>query len=166
MVDIEALAQRFSTHVSECRSAPVVCSTDTAVESWFRIELAVALVEFGTPGEQIGFQYAYPHSRQSADLMIDAPNLKAVFELKSFVRGADGTKLREFPRQLTRVRAEVERGAITQGVAFCTFIGYSDQKVHHLLDRFFPEPWLKIPVRRVVERFPLEFTLATFAHAD
>jgi len=72
MLDLEKVAGALTNHVAKCRSAQIVCQAPIAAESWFRVELVLALVDAGVGLEHIKFAYAYPGSRDRGDLaMLD-----------------------------------------------------------------------------------------------
>jgi hypothetical protein len=70
MLDLEKVAGALTNHVAKCRSAQIVCQAPIAAESWFRVELVLALVDPGVGLEHIKFAYAYPGSRDRGDLAI------------------------------------------------------------------------------------------------
>ncbi len=160
MIDIEKLAAAFVEHARTCRSAPIVCSVHVALESWFRVEIIPALQDSGVSPEYVSFKYTYPGTRKKADLLVETPTYTTVIEIKSLVRGADAQKLKDFPNQIERLQSLVEGKLITQGIAFCTFMGYSEDKLGSLVKKFFGEPWQSSVPRPVVNGFPLKFTIA------
>ena len=161
MLDLEKVAGALTDHVAKCRSAQIVCRAPIAVESWFRVELVLALVDAGIELEQVEFIYAYPGSRDRGDLAIAGSTFRAVFELKSFVCFADANKIDKFPGQLKRLANVVDSGGISQGLAFCTFCGYKDARVSILQQKFFDDSWRVLGPRPVVAGAPLLFLLAS-----
>jgi hypothetical protein len=161
MLDLEKVARALTNHVAKCRSAQIICRASIAAESWFRVELVLALVDAGVGLEQVEFTYAYPGSRDRGDLAIVGPTFRAVFELKSFVCFADANKIDKFPGQLKRLANLVDSGGVSQGLAFCTFCGYKDAKVSALQQQFFDNSWLVVGPRPVLAGAPLVFLLAS-----
>src|SRR6266568_81821 len=123
VIDNEALATAFARHVAACGSSNVLCGVHVALESWFRLELAHTL--FTELEGSVSFDYTYKGTRNKADLLYEQKDHRVVFELKSFVSGADANKFAKFPNQLDLVKTAVAEGSVAQGIAFCTFIGYS-----------------------------------------
>jgi len=162
MIDIGDLALRFGKHVSDCRSAPTVCRVHVAFESWFRAELAYLLNTTERGIERLSFDYSYPGTRAKADIVLKVGPDTVVFELKSFVQGADANKIAEFPKQTERLRMLVDEGRANQAIALATFVGYTETRIRILLDRFFPSTWHKTAPRSFVDGDPLQFVLAEF----
>ncbi len=161
MVDLKHLAEALVNHAVKCRSAQIVCRAPVAVESWFRIELVPALVDTGVALEHVEFNYTYPGTRDKGDLAIVTPDFRAVFELKSFVCFADANKINAFPGQLKKLASIADSGAISQGLAFCTFGGYGEKRVSTLRQKFFDDSWTLLGPRRVLDDAPLLFLLAS-----
>jgi hypothetical protein len=157
MIDLDTLANALIHHVNSCRSADVVCSLPNAVESWFRVELIPALVDIGVSVQNIDFNFTYPGTRDRADVAVAAPDFVTVFELKSFVCSADANKIAKFPQQIARLESLVQSKAITQGVAFCTFCGYTGDRVQRLSREFFSPSWTTTEIRPLRQGQPLRF---------
>jgi hypothetical protein len=85
---------------------------------------------------------------------------KAAFELKSFVKGSDANKLAKFPRQLELLKAAVAEGMFAQGIAFCTFIGYTSVWLDRLREKLFPAPWQTTTLKPILADKPLRFMVA------
>ncbi len=158
VIDNELLAEAFAKHAAACSSSNILCSVHVAFESWFRLELAHTL--FAEFEGDIGFDYSYKGTRNKADLLFELNDRKVVFELKSFVSGADANKLDKFPSQLDLVKAAVAEGTIAQGIAFCTFIGYKTEKLDGLRKALFVTPWKTTGLRPILVDKPLRFMLA------
>lgn len=159
-VDPDSLSRVLQCHVANHPSALLVVSSNTAFESWFRVELAVSLFSLGFKREDLRFNYTYPGKSSKADLAFgqDRP---IVFELKSFVCCADANKLREFPRQVALMEEYVSKGLFTQGIAFVTFYGYSDTRVSSMLFRFFSSDWQVSSPCPLLGGQPLMFAIAS-----
>src|SRR5205823_4572111 len=123
VVEIDSIARASAKHAVTCRSSGILCSVRVAFESWFRLELAHTL--YTHINGDISFDYSYEGTSNKADLLLALDGRKVVFELKSFA-GSDANKLAKFPGQLNSIRTEVDGRRIEQGVAFCTFIGYTN----------------------------------------
>jgi len=159
VVDIEALAKAFAKHAASCSSSGVLCAVHVAFESWFRLELAQTLLAH-LEGN-ISFDCCYRDSLCKADLLFEKRDAKAAFELKSFVRGADANKLAKFPRQLELLKAAVADGVVAQGIAFCTFIGYTDVWLDRIREKLFQVPWETTSLIPILADKPLRFMVAT-----
>jgi hypothetical protein len=103
----------------------------------------------------------YPGTRDKADIAVNEPESSAIFELKSFVRFADANKMAKFPQQIRRVESLVLSKTVAEGVAFCTFFGYTADRVQRLCKGFFSPPWNTTPVRPLREGKPLLFMFAS-----
>jgi hypothetical protein len=112
MLNVEDLLQRFSAHVTNCKSAPFVCSTRASFESRFRVELFPVLCELGCPTESIDPDFTYPSSGNKADLCVKIKAEQIVFELKCFVDGADAHKKSSYPDQTKRLEQLVMTHAV------------------------------------------------------
>ena len=161
MIDLDKLTAALARHVGSCRSADVVCSLPNAVESWFRVELIPTLVDSGMPLQNIDFNFTYPGTRDKADVAVTAPDSTTVFELKSFVCFADANKIAKLPQQIARLESLVRSKAITQGVAFCTFCGYTEDRVRRLCRQFFSPSWTTTEIRPMRQGQPLRFMFAS-----
>lgn len=161
MIDLDSLSNALIHHVNSCRSADVVCSLTNAVESWFRVELIPALVDTGVTLQNIDFNFTYPGTRDKADVAVRAPDCSTVFELKSFVCSADANKIAKFPQQIARLESLVQSKTITQGVAFCTFCGYTEDRVKRLCGGFFSPSWTTTEIRPLRQGQPLRFMFAS-----
>jgi hypothetical protein len=158
VVDIESLAQAFAQHAATCRSSGVLCTVHVAFESWFRLELAQTLLT-NLKGN-ISFDCWYTNSSCKGDLLFEVNDGKAAFELKSFVRGSDANKLAKFPRQLELLKKAVADGTVAQGVAFCTFIGYTNVWLDRVREKLFPVPWETTNLKPILADKPLRFMVA------
>jgi hypothetical protein len=158
VVEIDSLAQTFAEHVATCSSSSILCSVYVAFESWFRLELAHTL-HTHINGD-ISFDYSCEGTSNKADLLLALDGRKVVFELKSFA-GSDGNKLAKFPGQLNSIRAEVDGRRVEQGVAFCTFIGYTNDRMNKLCRKLFQPPWETTELLPILADKPLRFMLAS-----
>lgn len=124
------------------RSLYFLATTRASFESWFRVELVVVLEQLGVPMNLVDPSFTYPHSNDKADLVVRDPKGLVVFELKSFVEGAESQKLGDFPRQVKRLRRLVEEEIVSQVIAFVTLYGYSQRQLLSRAAGFFAEgPW-------------------------
>jgi hypothetical protein len=114
MLNVEDLLHRFSAHVTNCKSAPFVCSTRASFESWFRVELFPVLCELGCATESIHADFTYSNSGNKADLCVKSEAKQIVFELKCFVAGADAHKKSSYPGQIKRLEQLVMTHAVQQ----------------------------------------------------
>jgi len=162
MIEVDTLAEAFARHVGSCRSASIVCALPIAVESWFRVELVPALIDVGVSLEHVSFNFTYAGTRDKADIAVIGSAHSAVFELKSFVCSADANKIEKFPKQIARLESLVQTKVATQGIAFCTFFGYTNNRLEGLCKGFFPSSWHTTQVRLLREAHPLRFMLASF----
>jgi hypothetical protein len=162
MIDLNVLAGALVRHVDSCRSADIVCALPNAVESWFRVELVPALMDIGVPPQHVDFNFTYPGTRDKADIAILAPEGFTVFELKSFVCSADANKIEKFPKQIARLESLVRNKVIAQGMAFCTFCGYTRDRTERLAGGFFPSPWTTTRIKALRNGKPLQFVFASF----
>lgn len=136
MIDLDKLKAGFLEKIRKQPAASLIASESTCFESWFRAELAVALLGQGILRETIAFNYAYPRARRlRADLAVGA---RIVFELKCFSYGADANKIQEFPRQVQLLEDHTGNGEMDQAVCFASFFGYTPQRLQMLCDRFWP----------------------------
>jgi hypothetical protein len=158
MIELDNLAAALAGHVGSCRSAEVVCALPIAVESWFRVELITALMDIGVSRQHVNFNFTYPGTRDKADLAVLEPEGSAVFELKSFVCFADA--IEKFPKQIARLESLVRRRATDQGIAFCTFCGYTEDRIERLCRGFFAPPWTTTQVRPLLDGQSLRFMFA------
>jgi len=67
-----------------------------------------------------------------AFLAVTVPDFVTFFELKSFVCLADANKIAKFPKQIAQLESLAHSRAIKQGIAFCTFCGYANDRVQRL----------------------------------
>jgi hypothetical protein len=158
VVEIDDLAQAFAKHAAACSSSGVLCGVRVAFESWFRLELAYTMHTH--INADISFDYSYQGTSNKADLLLTLDGRKVVFELKSF-SGSDANKLAKFPGQLNAIRTEVDHRRIEQGVAFCTFIGYTDDRMNNICRRLFQPPWQTTELLPILADKPLRFMLAS-----
>ncbi len=108
----------------------------------------------------VSFDYSYEGTSNKADLLLALDGRKVVFELKSFA-GSDANKLAKFPGQLNSIRTEVDGGRVEQGVAFCTFIGYTNDRMNNICRRLFQSPWQTTELLPILADKPLRFMLAS-----
>ncbi len=161
MIEVRKLADCFVAHAAKLRSAPIVCCVRVAAESWFRVELVPALIDSGFSLEGISFDFTHPGTTKKADLLVETPKYISVLELKSFVSGADANNIRDFPAQLQRLMSLVRSEQITQGVAFCTFMGYGTRRLSTLLSKFFSDSWERSRPTEILPDTPLKLVLAS-----
>jgi hypothetical protein len=161
--DINSLAQGISKHVSTCKSARYLCTTQASFESWFRVELVPVLVELGIDYETVSPDYTYPGTRYKADLVCSSAEGRILMELKSFVSGQDSYKKDQYPNQIERLRSLLAQDAsVGQVIAFTTFQGYSPRQITMLIGRLFdPSQWSMVGPIPVVDEYPsLQFLIA------
>ena len=158
VVEIDNLAQAFAKHAAACSSSGVLCGVRVAFESWFRLELAYAMHTY--INADISFDYFYEGTANKADLLLSLDGRKVVFELKSFA-GSDANKLAKFPGQLNSIRTEVDHRRVEQGVAFCTFTGYTHDRMNDICRRLFQPPWQTTKLLPILTDKPLRFMLAS-----
>jgi hypothetical protein len=158
VVEIENLAEAFAKHAAACSSSVVLCSVRVAFESWFRLELAYTM-HTHINGD-ISFDYSYEGTSNKADLLLTLDGRKVVFELKSFA-GSDANKLAKFPGQINSIRTEVDHRRVEQGVAFCTFTGYTSDRMNDICRKFFQPPWQTTKLLPILADKPLRFMLAS-----
>jgi hypothetical protein len=113
----------LSDHVKACRSADIICGSNAAFESWFRVEIVPVLLDLKVPRGSIGTNYTYPGSANKADLYARTPEGLVIFELKSFVSGQDAQKKKAFFHQITNLEQLITAPEIAQVIAFATFLG-------------------------------------------
>jgi len=160
-MDIEELLSRFIDHVNKLRSARFVCSAQTAVEGWFRVEVVPVLEDMGIPLNRINPRFHINGGQ--ADLAVEKEDGYVVFEFMCFVKGADSEKKRRFPQQLDRLERAVTKRRITQGIAFVTFSGYSNTQPENLIKKFFGKrDWKTKGPLEVVSGHPLRICLGSF----
>lgn len=126
----QQLAQIIAAHLSQSASFPLVCRfPQTAFESWFRLEIAQALLTSGQlPQAAVEFNYAYPLCpNRKADLHI--PQI-GIFELKCFCP-ADANKKEKFPEQVIRLQKHIDQGLEIAGYKFVTLQGYTAQTLQN-----------------------------------
>lgn len=70
MLNLDKLAACFIDHVRTLRSGSFACSTPTALEGWFRVELVPALEDLGINRDTIDSRFVYPNSQEQADLAV------------------------------------------------------------------------------------------------
>lgn len=104
----------------------------TAFESWFRVELAQALISNRIArSNDVVFNYSYPmNSNLKADLSIGR---SIAFELKCFCAKADANKKTEFPKQLNLLEQHVNSGHLVQSIGFFTLQGYGTRARHSMI---------------------------------
>jgi hypothetical protein len=162
LIDPQNLSSAFRAHFGLLPSAHLAASRATSFEGWFRIELAYTLLTLGFEEQDLRFKYEYPYSiapRQKADLAI-VKAVQIVFELKPFVNGADANKLKKFPTQIALLQQCVQSKIFNQGIAFATFFGYTDRRVHSMLSKFFSEAWQVVGPYPLLDGRPLKFIVA------
>ena len=136
-IDANQLLTEFMSHIATCPAKVFVLNQVAAFESWFQVELAHVLLQSGY-GE-LNTNYAYPDTKQKADLQVLAKLGSVVFELKCFVAHQDANKIYTFPQQLQRLKQLFLAKQACQGIAIATFIGYSDEVTHKRFNKLFPE---------------------------
>ena len=162
MLNAEDLLQRFSAHITNCKSAPFVCSTRASFESWFRVELFPVLCELGCPTESIDTDFNYPNSGNKADLCVTSEAEQIVFELKCFVAGAHAHKKVCYPGQTKRLEQLFMTHAIQQALAVTTFYGYSETQMRNYTSVFFESTSWKIAGPfKIVDQYPLRMAVAS-----
>lgn len=161
MIELDTLEEALVRHVGSCRSSEIVCALPIAVESWFRVELIPALIDAGVSLEQVSLNFTYPGTRDKADIVVIERDGSSVFELKSFVCFADANKIVKFPQQIARLESLVQSKAVAQGIALCTFYGYTGDRTQRLCREFFASPWTTTQVRALREGQPLHFMFAS-----
>lgn len=137
MIDIRLLLDAMKKHVASAQSSRFLTTTRAAYETWFRVEMAPVLEELGILQSNLDPDFKYPESNQKADLVARIKERLVVFELKSFVDEADSNKVAEFPKQLLRLEALLDKPNVIQVLAFVTFFGYSHRRMQGYLERFF-----------------------------
>ena len=85
-----------------------------------------------------------------------------MMELKCFVKGADANKLKDFPSQVKRLESAVQHRAVSQGIVFCTFIGYQEKRVAELIASFFDPSWQVTHQRPILDGTSLKFIVASY----
>jgi hypothetical protein len=162
-INIESLSAALIEHCKSCASIPLIASAPVAFESWFRAELATSLLTVGVPLQAIRFDFTYPDGCR-ADLAVRTSS-STIFELKCFVAGADANKCAKFPAQLARLEQCVRAGIFEQGVAFCTFRGYTGLRLATLLGRFFSPAWTVSVPERLVPAYQLQFVFGALGRS-
>jgi hypothetical protein len=141
MVEINYLSGTLAKHIKSLPAGQLVADTQTAFESWFRVELAYILTKL-FPRSRVEFNFNYTLKdcqKKKADICLHDPGQKPiVFELKSFVIGADANKKAEFPKQNDLLYQHIKNDEFSQGISFVTFVGYSDEQIAKLLPGFYP----------------------------
>ena len=163
-INVHKLSAGFKQYASSLPSAALVASEATSFESWFRVELTMAILQLGYRRDELVFNYNYPteeNRRRKADICFQ-DDKTIVFELKTFVSGADANKMGEFPKQNELLRSHVKSGHISQGVSFATFFGYSDQRMKKILGKLYQNPnnWTISGPHKLVDDQPLVFVIA------
>lgn len=142
MIDINLLSEELANHIKNLPARKLVAVTRTAFESWFRVELACVLQRV-TTGTRLIFNFNYTLEgcqNLKADIcLLGEDSETTVFELKSFVSGADANKKESFPKQNNLLYQHVKENQFSQGVSFVTFIGYSDRQIKKMLSLFYAE---------------------------
>jgi hypothetical protein len=161
IINLEVLFDKFTTHILSCKSADFVLDRHASFESWFRVELAEVLRQFGYSGDQIQTNYKYPDSDDKADLCVRADG-DIVFELKPFVKGQDSNKYEKYPEQIKKLERTVESRHCQQVIAITTFIGYTSEQMQEYMQHFFGNgKWQILEPRRVSEEHELRLALCT-----
>ncbi len=156
MINIKVLFEKFSSHVASCKSAPFVCTTHAAFESWFRVELVPVLWDLRYSSDSIKTNYIYPNSNDKADLCVKDQQGDIVFELKSFVSGQDANKKANYPGQIKKLERLIADASVLQGITFTTFIGYSETKMSNYMNLFFTnDSWDMLGPNKFIKRYPL-----------
>ena len=163
-IGLDALASSFVKHANSLRSAPFVCSADTALEGWFRAEIVPAFEDIGIPPRTVGCRFVYPGTREQGDLAVLTRDGIIAFEFMHFLPNKDNKKKKRFPAQLDRLQEAVDDGAAQQGVAFVTFSGYSSLRTDSLIRSFFHHRlprWQVVGPYPVLSGYPLVLVLAS-----
>ncbi len=173
VIKIKKLFNKFSRHVERCKSAKFVCCTHAAFESWFRVELNPVLWKLGYPRGSIETNYTYHDLGLSnkADLCVKTRQGDIVFELKSFVRGQDSAKKKDYPEQIARLEKLIDSNSgILQVITFTTFtgrsedstVGYPEVYIEDYCEELFLKdaPWKRYGPYRLVEEYPLYVVIA------
>jgi hypothetical protein len=156
MINIKELFEKFSNHVDSCKSAPFVCTTHAAFESWFRVELIPVLLELQYSYNSIETNYTYPNSRDKADLCVKDNQGNIVIELKSFVIGQDSNKKDNYPIQLKKLEKLTFDPTVIQVITFTTFIGYTESRMENYMQRFFTNPpWEVLGPSKLIIKYAL-----------
>jgi hypothetical protein len=156
MINIKDLFEKFSNHVDTCKSAPFVCTTHAAFESWFRVELIPVLWEHRYQYDSIETNYTYPNSRDKADLCVKDNQGNIVIELKSFVTGQDSNKKEKYPIQIKKLEKLIFDPIVIQVITFTTFIGYSEYRMKNYLQQFFANhSWEILEPSKLIAKYPL-----------
>ncbi len=163
-IDVHKLSAEFKEYAGTLPSVSLVASEATSFESWFRVELTMAIFRLGYHREDLVFNYNYPteeNRRRKADICFQGDKT-IVFELKTFASGADANKMGEFPKQNELLRSHVKSGHFSQGVSFATFFGYSEQRMKTILAKLFPNPanWKISGPHRLIDNQPMVFVIA------
>jgi hypothetical protein len=167
MINIEELLQKFSNHLSSCKSAPFVCTLHAAFESWFRIELIPVLVELQYLPNSIETNYTYPDSRDKADICVRTQQGIIVFELKPFVSGQDANKKREYPSQIKRLENLIGNPNTLQVVTFTTFIGYSETTMKNYVSLFFTNnSWNILGPTKLIDKYQLYVVITSMTKQE
>ncbi len=156
MINIKELFEKFSNHIDSCKSAPFVCTTHAAFESWFRVELIPVLCELQYTYNSIETNYTYPNSRDKADLCVKDNHCNIVIELKSFVTAQDSKKKEKYPTQIKKLEKLIFDPTVIQVITFTTFIGYSESRMKNYLQRFFTNhSWEILGPSKLIKKYPL-----------
>ena len=115
-IELTALASSFVKHANSLRSAPFVCSADTALEGWFRAEMVPSFEDIGIPPRSVDCRFIYPGTREQGDLAVLVKDGIIVFEFMHLLPNKDSKKKKRFPAQLDRLQKAVDDGAAQQGV--------------------------------------------------
>jgi hypothetical protein len=163
LIGLNALASSFIKHANTLRSAPFVCSAETALEGWFRAEIVPALNDIGILSKSIDCRFVYPGTREQGDLAVTTEDGITAFEFMHFLPNKDSKKIKRFPAQLDRLQKVADDGLAQQGIAFVTFSGYSKQRIDSLVRRFFGHRlsrWQIVGPYPILAGYPLALVLA------
>lgn len=162
-IELTALSSSFIKHANTLRSAPFVCSAETALEGWFRAEMVPALADIGIPPGSVHCRFAYPGTRDQGDLAVTTKDGVTAFEFMHFVPFKDSKKIKRFPTQLDRLQKVADDGYAQQGIALVTFSGYRKQRIDSLVGKFFGHRlsrWQIVGPYPVLAGYPLVLVLA------
>lgn len=138
LIDTKNMTDLFIAQAKELpKSMKLVLSAmPTGFEGWFRAWSMGVLCEMGAQPEKLRPRHHFKDGKE-ADLKVETEEGAIVFEIMCFVSGKDGQKKKRFPTQLEHLENAVRAGEIRQCIALATFVGYSDEQINRLLNRFF-----------------------------
>jgi hypothetical protein len=151
-IELTALVSSFIKHANTLRSAPFVCSAETALEGWFRAEIVPALEDMGIAPGSIDCRFTYPGTREQGDLAVVTTNGVVAFEFMHFLPNKDSRKIKRFPAQSDRLQKVADDRSAQQGIAFVTFSGYTSRRIDSLVGSFFSS---RLPRWEIVGPYPV-----------